>query len=369
MLESLYIRNFRLFKELSIEHLGHVNLIVGRNNSGKSCLLEALYIYAQNAFPPALNEIVEKRGEKWELQSQRKKNRFTETENPFRHLFYGYHFPEAGKDPIEIGPLHNITKRLKLHISAYQRIENEDGRIYSRVDEKLLSNTESDNIECFIELERHGRLTKIASLSDRSERYYDYLAREMINVQLVPVYHLSKEQASLLWDNINIQPDLRQEVFKGLRLIDERIREVVKVGEQDDITFILIYNDSDEKLPLSSLGDGMTHLFHIILGLVNAKEGLLLIDEFENGLHYEIHADVWKLIFSLAKQLEVQVFATTHSGDCVSAFQETAGESETEGVLFNLSRSVLKSDAGKVIATPYNKEKLQLADQAQIEVR
>lgn len=56
MLDSLYIKNFRVFKQLEIEKLGQVNLIVGKNNSGKSCLLEALYIYAKNASPRILNE-------------------------------------------------------------------------------------------------------------------------------------------------------------------------------------------------------------------------------------------------------------------------------------------------------------------------
>ncbi|HAI70393.1 MAG TPA: ATPase, partial [Gammaproteobacteria bacterium] len=51
MLDSLYIKNFRLFKELEIEQLGRVNLIIGRNNSGKTALLEALHLYAKNASP------------------------------------------------------------------------------------------------------------------------------------------------------------------------------------------------------------------------------------------------------------------------------------------------------------------------------
>jgi len=54
----------------------------------------------------------------------------------------------------------------------------------------------------------------------------------------------------------------------------------------------------------------MTHLFHLIFALVNAKDGFLLIDEFENGLHYTVQPKVWELIFKLAKALNVQVFAS-----------------------------------------------------------
>ncbi len=64
------------------------------------------------------------------------------------------------------------------------------------------------------------------------------------------------------------------------------------------------------------------------LALVNSSNGFLLIDEFENGLHYSVLHKVWKLIFRLAKDLNVQVFATTHSHDCVTAFQAASQNSD-----------------------------------------
>jgi len=63
MLNSLYIKNFRLFKALKIEHLGRVNLIVGRNNSGKTCLLEALWLYGSHADSTVLKKIIDNRDE------------------------------------------------------------------------------------------------------------------------------------------------------------------------------------------------------------------------------------------------------------------------------------------------------------------
>jgi AAA15 family ATPase/GTPase len=44
MLRSLYIQNFRQFRELQIDSLRRINLIAGRNNAGKTALLEALYL-------------------------------------------------------------------------------------------------------------------------------------------------------------------------------------------------------------------------------------------------------------------------------------------------------------------------------------
>lgn len=83
----------------------------------------------------------------------------------------------------------------------------------------------------------------------------------------------------------------------------------------------------------------MNRLFGIILSLVNARGGLLLIDEFESGLHYSVLCDAWKMILELAVALDVQVFATSHSWDAIKAFGRVAGENDNhEAVLVKLER-------------------------------
>jgi AAA15 family ATPase/GTPase len=69
------------------------------------------------------------------------------------------------------------------------------------------------------------------------------------------------------------------------------------------------------------MGDGMNRILTIILALVNSDNGCLLIDEFENGLHYTVQENLWRIIFHLSKELNIQVFATTHSEDCIKGFQ------------------------------------------------
>lgn len=117
-------------------------------------------------------------------------------------------------------------------------------------------------------------------------------------------------------------------------------------------------------VPLRSFGDGLNRLFGIILSLVNAKDGLLLIDEFENGMHHSVQLDVWRGIFRLAKLLKVQVFATSHSWDAVESFQKAAAEDPEEGLLIRLSK---KGDA--VIPTLFREQELAVAARERIEVR
>lgn len=193
-----------------------------------------------------------------------------------------------------------------------------------------LTHDELDNVELVLELEENDNFRRLFYLNRdiREQIRLPFIRidqeRTKYNVQCIPPSQFKNRDASILWDNINIHPNLRQEVFKGLQLIDDKIQEIVKISDSRDATFILIYRDSNERLPLNSMGDGMIHLFHIILGLVNARGGILLIDEFENGLHYEVQQRIWELIFELATQLKIQVFATTHSNDTVNAFRKVA---------------------------------------------
>lgn len=108
----------------------------------------------------------------------------------------------------------------------------------------------------------------------------------------------------------------------------------------------------------------MNRLFGIALSLVNAKDGLLLIDEFENGMHYSVQLDTWRMIFKLAAALDVQVFATSHSWDAIEAFQQAAAETSEEGVLVRLAHI-----EGEIVPTVFRKDELRIATRNHIEVR
>jgi AAA15 family ATPase/GTPase len=123
-------------------------------------------------------------------------------------------------------------------------------------------------------------------------------------------------------------------------------------------------------VPLNSLGDGMVRIMQLVLNIFPAKGGFLLIDEFENGLHYSVQEKVWQLLFELAEKLDIQVFATTHSWDCIESFSKVASANKaTEGMLFRVGRSVRTSDKGRVIATVFDGKQLDNITQSDVEVR
>ena len=74
------------------------------------------------------------------------------------------------------------------------------------------------------------------------------------------------------------------------------------------------------------MGDGFKRIFYIILKMLSLKGKRILIDEIEIGIHHTKIKDFWVNIFKIAKELDVQVFATTHSDECIEAFVEASNE-------------------------------------------
>ena len=109
----------------------------------------------------------------------------------------------------------------------------------------------------------------------------------------------------------------------------------------------------------------MHHLLMIALLLATSEDELVLIDEVDTGLHYTVLIDLWRLIFRTAKRLNVQVLATTHSWDCITAFSQAWNEvEESEGLYLRLDR---RKD--RIRSVTYTAEGLSICREQGIEVR
>ena len=121
----------------------------------------------------------------------------------------------------------------------------------------------------------------------------------------------------------------------------------------------------DRPVPLRSLGDGALRMFGIALALANSRDGFLLLDEAENGIHYSVQQDFWRMIFQTALDNNVQMLATTHSWDCVRGFALAAMENKkVEGLFYRLEK---QTEGIRVI--DYSEDDLRIVAEQGIEVR
>ena len=174
-----------------------------------------------------------------------------------------------------------------------------------------------------------------------------------------------------LWDRIALT-DTESLPIQALQLIlGNAINRIAVVGDDGPRVgktgrrIIVRLSDHPTPVPLKSLGDGAIRLFGVALALANSRNGFLLIDEAENGIHYSVQRDYWRMILQTAHKDNVQVVATTHSWDCIKGFARAATEFEdAEGVLVRLER-----DDDGMRAIEYSEKELRIAAEQGIEVR
>jgi len=366
MLDSLVIRRFRAFRQLQIPRLGRVNLITGKNNVGKSCVLEALWLYARRGSPSLIWQLLGARDES--VRPYTRAEGDTEEQTlAIKYLFYGRKDVRESFEAIEIGSLNFPKDLLSITVGWYAVQVGEGGRR-----EFVLLQPEEYHTA---ENPTLGLRIQVGTQEMSVQRLDWYIERRLtrppepkgIQSVFVPADGLDYSQIGSLWDAVALTP-LEEDVLASLRIITPEVERVNLVGDQDPgrrrIPTVKIAKQ-EGPLPLRSLGEGMNRMFGLALALVNAKDGLLLIDEVESGLHYSIQPDLWRLIFQVARRLNVQVFATTHSWDCIAAFQKAAQEDQKDqGLLIRLSEK-----AGEITATLFDERMLSIATREQIEVR
>jgi len=377
MLKSLEVDGFRAFRSLAIPSLGRVNLIVGKNNVGKTSLLEALRLFAYTGSPEVIADILRFRDE----------TRFAQTPGlqpdivPLWRLFHGREdWADAAMASIRIGPLGSRQEGVLISLQWWQDGKGTDTTVIDLTPNHPIREQEfgAARLGLFIEAERVGLQAVIFPEEFSDPRGLERLAAPGTTIwrrrqaSQSPCVLLSAEGPAVedlgrWWDRIALT-NREEHVLDALRIIDPEVERLqfISVGEETKNRIPVVKRTGSQgPVPLRSLGDGMIRVLRIILGLATVPGGLLLIDEVENGIHYSAQTDLWRLILQVAARLDVQVFATSHSWDCISAFQQAASElPEQEGFLIRLHRK-----GGEVRATVFDEERLGIATRQDIEVR
>lgn len=367
VLPNLEIRGFRCFRKLEIERLGRVNLIVGRNNVGKSSLLDALRLYA-NPSPRVLLELLAARDEFDQPQGHRT-NGLHAPPVPIGPLFHSRVATPDRTPLIWIGPIGEPGRILQIELTQPERDGSQPrgSAVESANGLSVLRRTIGDS--------RPPKYLPVADLP-RLARDEHIATRETEDFDAVTVPHVCIGSKGLdprriveSWHRVNLT-ESHAIVTDSLRLIEPRIvQSSANLLSPEKLVPIVRLRGNPEPVVLRSLGEGMVHLFQLGLALANAAQvglsSFLLVDEIENGLHYSVHEDLWRFVFRSARELNVQVFATTHSWDCIEAFQKAASEDESsDGYLIRLGWK--RED---VVATNYDEDDLCVVTRDHIEVR
>ena len=380
MLQSLKIEGFRGFQNFEMANLGRINLLVGKNNSGKTSILEAIqFLYVQNNLDIFL-ETISYRGEfSWSESNRTKVFEIC-------HLFPGHEIIPS-KEIIIIGSREShqesvtiSVKSIPIQLSLFSD-KNDDLNNDNIFDDeewnKLLLSIRWSQSQKPIELEllANGTLARdsIRRMASLSRISHKIGIDNKIELKFLTPFSLTSSDMAALFDNIVLSP-LEDLIIESLKIIEPKIERIASVVSGKYLTsnnlgvrggFLIKIKNHDQPIPIGSLGDGFWRMLGLVLAMVNLENGILLVDEIDSGLHFTVMTDMWKVVWETAKRLNIQVFATTHSRDCWQSLAELIIEEK----IADNEITIQRIDKDKEKAVSFNTRQIYLASERDIEVR
>lgn len=360
MYKTFRVKNFRCFNDLQINDLGRVNLIAGKNNTGKTALMEAMYLHSGNRDSRTL------------LRSSR----------PESGLRYGAHLPpDFGavatsviswdtifhdfdiSDDIDL-TAESSTVEPSLFDEPYESsVKLGIKSIESHDFDDILSQLRVDGLDSYT----HIDILAVTSDYNRQSTYFAILDGSLLRSRrktkplhqsdfLFPRQILNEQVNSTRFTNM-LKKDSVPTLLSALNDIEPRLLglELWFDGRRP-----LIKADIGLRQPLSlgDLGDGVNRIASLILAMSEVPGGIMFIDEIENGLHHSIQKNIWKAIGQIARDLDIQVFATTHSLEMIRAAYEAFSEGNKLDQ-FRYHRLYRSRKSDDIQATTYNELDLE----------
>ena len=305
---NISINNFKCFKEFKVDSFKRFNLIFGKNSVGKSNLLEALYLYS-NMFR---NDTI--------LSS------FLQRDIPLNNnlelIFHNFDYSKpinikTTKKELNIYPIESLTGGFL--DGVYYKIKNDNGKI---VKLPMLINNNRQLDDSFVPI-NHG-----STINNINVRLV-ILASSLFNFSFLNDYSTSETKVK----NEIIKAFNRLQNFK----MDERVINGLK-PIIPNLKSIRISSDGiceadiglDRYLPINALGSGIYKIFSYIVNASFLPNGVLFIDEIDNGFHYSSLRNLWISLFKVSHLGNIQIFATTHSYECIKAFNDIYNEVKNE---------------------------------------
>lgn len=325
MITTLKIENFRLFQHLEITDLRRVNLFAGKNNCGKTALLEALRIMGAGEDLSVIHYILQQRGEilhnTWET---------------YNSMFFRPELEAKSKNQGDVA-------RIRINKFTFERK-------YSGI----------RNVQFSVGLNP----SSLNSVTNHLSNLPNPLFPRDLYV-FVPFNGADHFPLGYYWDQIALTSK-EDDVNKIMR--ETILPNLVRLDVQQNNRIMVRLKEEERPIPLKNLGDGAQRMLSLAIALVMAKDNVLLIDEIETGLHYSVLEKIWEILFTYSKELNVQVFATTHSQDALRAFTYVLEKPENndKGVFFRLQQN--RKD-GQIEAIRYEPESLELSLESNLDPR
>ena len=340
VLKSLKMKGFRAFESYTLDSLSRVNLVVGKNNSGKTSVLEAVDLLVSGGSPGAISESAQRRDEmrpvEWRTAFRRVPS--------IAHLFYD-HVCEPGANFELRGP--RSAGRVNVELVS---LDDLDDQILSDLFDERLPPEADPAMGLVITLNARKTPEFVFPVTEEGLLLHDPRRRWMTrpSARFLSLTSMDPPFMSEAW-NALVTDGREHEVVEDMKLLMPDIDSIhfLTTGRMPKAEVVVGLRGGRSRYPLGSFGDGMRRLLLLRLALANNADSCVLVDEVDTGLHWTVMAGMWRLVVEVAHKSQLQLFATTHSHDCIlglasmiKSYPELADEVSIQKIDTSLRRAV-----------------------------
>jgi AAA15 family ATPase/GTPase len=284
-IKNIEIKNFKCFESFKAEGFGRVNLIGGKNNVGKTAFMEAVCINVYSNNVSLMTNVLSS--------------------------------PKLAREFLEIG---------------YRVLSQEERKDFLEAVSHYSSLSNINNIEFNI-IENNGIKEYFFNFNNEDVKInindFSYEKTKQNNIKFLTQLGFTKYQLKQVFEAVQ-KKDAEETLYHYINTFDENILNFKIIGGDKPQCKVKdgTYRDINE------FGDGLKHYISIICSLYACENGYLFIDELDNGIHYTQLDKLWEIILTISKQQNVQVFATTHSKECIESYARVSKKLEDEEIKF-----------------------------------
>ena len=280
-IKNIEIKNFKCFDNFKAERFGRVNLIGGKNNVGKTAFMEAVYVNVHS--------------------------------DNIEHLIISLYAIVYIRNYLEY-----VTEDIPTVSKALDEVKKYNTKSNIRSVTFKSESKKAKKKYYFFDEER-----KKGDFSNDSDDYDD-----IENIKFIDNYGFTNFQLNNVYTSVQLK-NKEQELNEYIQEFDSTIKFFKIINDKPQCQV-----ENEEYRSLSEFGDGLKDYISIICSLYACENGYLFIDEIDNGIHYTQLDKLWEIILTISKQQNVQVFATTHSKECIESYARVAKRLEDEEIAF-----------------------------------
>lgn len=345
MFKSVRIKNFRGIKDLTIDDLKRINIFVGDNATGKTAVLDAVYILINPGNPEL------------PLKTNDWRNLAPFTPSFWKSLFFNFDYKNEIELSADDGKKRVVKIKPKISTTT---IVSPSPAPDSQGNGELKAGSEIEKALNGLDISFQVGTEKYESSIEQATPDAAKLSPNTVYKETLQGHYFNNKTYAGETDLAGKFDTVNQELGKE-QIIEflKKFKPEIKDIELDRFRKLLI-NDSSfgKRVHLNTYGDGIIRGLHMLLDILSKQNGITLIDEVENGLHWSKQEIVWEFIHAIVKDRGQQLFITTHSKEMINHLYNIA----RKGKFTNLIKVYrLQNVKNEIKIVPYGEKQLEFA--------